>query len=208
MAESKPNVYHGISAFDIETGEPKSGNTDFHMYLVTSFASLPKRTKNLCHYCRNAVGYRTFKICIRIQAKIFDTGIAEEHAVTFAGGLAAEGVLPFLRYILLFTARHRSNYTRYCNAESSCCFAIDRAGLVGEDGETHQGVFDVALLNPVPNLEIYSPTYFNELETAMENATASNSGPIAIRYPRGCEPYRPEDFYLLKALPNLWQFKN
>lgn len=196
MAESKPNVYHGISAFDIETGEPKSGNTDFSYVFGHKLCELAKKNKKICAITAAMLsGTGLSKFASEFKPRFFDTGIAEEHAVTFAGGLAAEGVLPFFAVYSTFLQRGIDQIIHDIAMQNlHVVFAIDRAGLVGEDGETHQGVFDVALLNSVPNLEIYSPTYFNELETAMENATASNSGPIAIRYPRGCEPYRPEDF--------------
>lgn len=103
MAESKPNVYHGISAFDIETGEPKSGNTDFSYVFGHKLCELAKKNKKICAITAAMLsGTGLSKFASEFKPRFFDTGIAEEHAVTFAGGLAAEGVLPFLRYILLF----------------------------------------------------------------------------------------------------------
>lgn len=200
MAENKPNVYHGISAFDIETGEPKSGKTDFSFVFGNKLVNLAKKNKKICAItAAMESGTGLSRFATEFKPRFFDTGIAEEHAVTFAGGLAAQGALPFFAVYSTFLQRGIDQIIHDIAMQNlHVVFAIDRAGLVGEDGETHQGVFDVALLNPVPNIVIYSPTYFDELETIMDNATAANSGPVVIRYPRGTEPYMPQDFVCTK----------
>lgn len=196
MAENKPNVYHGISAFDIETGEPTSGKIDFSFIFGNKLIKLAKKDKRI--FAITAAmesGTGLSRFATEFKPRFFDTGIAEEHAVTFAGGLAAQGALPFFAVYSTFLQRGIDQIIHDIAMQNlHVIFAIDRAGLVGEDGETHQGVFDVALLNSVPNLTIYSPTYFDELEIAMDIAVASESGPVAIRYPRGTEPYIPKDF--------------
>ncbi|MEE0265400.1 MAG: 1-deoxy-D-xylulose-5-phosphate synthase, partial [Acutalibacteraceae bacterium] len=166
MAESKPNVYHGISAFDIETGEPKSGKIDYSSVFGTKLIELATKHKNICAITaamESGTGLSEFATVFK--NRFFDTGIAEEHAVTFAGGLATQGVLPFFAVYSSFIQRGVDQIIHDVAMQNlHVVFAIDRAGLVGEDGETHQGVFDVALLNPVPNTTIYSPTYFDELD--------------------------------------------
>ncbi|MEE0859501.1 MAG: 1-deoxy-D-xylulose-5-phosphate synthase [Acutalibacteraceae bacterium] len=200
MAENKPNIYHGISAFDIETGEPKSGKIDFSFVFGNKLVNLAKKNKKICAItAAMESGTGLSRFATEFKPRFFDTGIAEEHAVTFAGGLAAQGALPFFAVYSTFLQRGIDQIIHDIAMQNlHVVFAVDRAGLVGEDGETHQGVFDVALLNPVPNIVIYSPTYFDELEMAMDNATANNSGPVVIRYPRGTEPYMPSDFVFSK----------
>lgn len=196
MAESKPNVYHGISAFDIETGEPKSGAIDYSSVFGNKLVSLAKQNKKICAItAAMESGTGLSKFANEYKSRFFDTGIAEEHAVTFAGGLAAQGALPFFAVYSTFLQRGIDQIIHDIAMQNlHVVFAVDRAGLVGEDGETHQGVFDVALLNPVPNIEIYSPTYFDELEATIEASALPHNKPVVIRYPRGTEPYKPDDF--------------
>ena len=199
-AENYPNLYHGIGAFDIETGEPRLGKTDFSHIFGDKLVEMAKKNKKICAItAAMESGTGLSKFAVEFKPRFFDTGIAEEHAVTFAGGMAAQGMLPFFAVYSTFLQRGIDQIIHDVAMQNlHVVFAIDRAGLVGEDGETHQGVFDVALLNPIPNLTIYSPTYFEELQMVMDMATASTKGPIAIRYPRGTEPYRPNDFVCTK----------
>ena len=201
MAENKPNIYHGISAFDIETGEPKSGNIDYSSVFGNKLIEMARENKNICAItAAMESGTGLSKFATEFKSRFFDTGIAEEHAVTFAGGLATQGILPFFAVYSTFLQRGVDQIIHDIAMQNlHMVFAIDRAGLVGEDGETHQGVFDVALLNPIPNITIYSPTYFEELETAMEISVTENNGPVAIRYPRGTEPYKPDNFKCTKS---------
>lgn len=196
MAENKPNVYHGISAFDIETGEPTSGKIDYSFIFGNKLIKLAKKDKRI--FAITAAmesGTGLSRFATEFKPRFFDTGIAEEHAVTFAGGLAAQGAIPFFAVYSTFLQRGIDQIIHDVAMQNlHVVFAVDRAGLVGEDGETHQGVFDVALLNSVPNLTIYSPTYFDELETAMDIAVDSDGGPVVIRYPRGTEPCVPQDY--------------
>lgn len=200
MAESKPNIYHGISAFDIETGEPKSGSIDYSSVFGNKLIEMARENKNICAItAAMESGTGLSKFATEFKSRFFDTGIAEEHAVTFAGGLATQGILPFFAVYSTFLQRGVDQIIHDIAMQNlHMVFAIDRAGLVGEDGETHQGVFDVALLNPVPNIVIYSPTYFEELEMDMEISATENNGPVAIRYPRGTEPYKPDNFECTK----------
>ena len=118
--------------------------------------------------------------------RAFDVGIAEGHAVTFAGGLASEGMLPFCNIYSAFAQRAYDNIIHDVAIERlNVVFCFDRAGLVGEDGATHHGAFDMAALRPVPNLTISSPMDEHELRNLMYTAQLPNQGPFVIRYPRG-----------------------
>lgn len=200
-AEDEPNVYHGISAFDIETGEPKSGSIDFSYVFGNKLCQMAKENEKICAItAAMASGTGLSKFAKEFKPRFFDTGIAEEHAVTFAAGLATQGVIPFFAVYSTFLQRGIDQIIHDVAMQKlNVVFCIDRAGLVGEDGETHQGVFDVSLLNPIPNLTIYAPTYFDELEIMMEQATEGKNSAVAIRYPRGSQPYKPDDFVCSKS---------
>ncbi len=205
-AENQPNVYHGISAFDIETGEPKSGSIDFSYVFGNKLCQMAKENEKICAITAAMTsGTGLSRFATEFKQRFFDTGIAEEHAVTFAGGLATQGVIPFFAVYSTFLQRGVDQIIHDVAMQKlNVVFCIDRAGLVGEDGETHQGVFDVALLNPIPNLTVYAPTYFHELEIMMEQAVNKNIGAVAIRYPRGTQPYKPESFVCSKELYTLY----
>ena len=127
--------------------------------------------------------------------RFFDTGIAEEHAVTFAGGLAAGGMLPVCAIYSTFLQRGYDQIIHDAAIQRvKVTFAIDRAGVVGEDGETHQGIFDAAFLNTIPNITVYSPTYYDELYTFFHQALYECEGVSAVRYPRGKPMFKPFDF--------------
>ena len=126
--------------------------------------------------------------------RFFDVGIAEEHAVTFAAGLAAEGMIPVVAVYSSFLQRAYDQILHdVCMQNLHVIFAIDRSGLVGADGETHQGIFDTAFLSHIPNLVIMAPKNRYELTRAMEWAVAYD-GPIAIKYARGQAYYGLKDY--------------
>ena len=127
--------------------------------------------------------------------RFFDVGIAEQHAITFAGGLASAGMLPVCAIYSSFLQRGFDQIIHDAAIQKvKVVLAVDRAGVVGEDGETHQGIFDVPFLNSIPNVTIYSPAYYYELTHALTEACYIQEGVVAVRYPRGKELYRPEDF--------------
>lgn len=120
--------------------------------------------------------------------RFFDTGIAEQHSVTFAAGLATEGMLPVFAVYSTFLQRGYDQLIHDCAIENThITLAIDRAGFVGEDGETHQGIFDVAMLSHIPNTTIYSPACFEELKRCLKEAIFDTNGIAAVRYPKGTE---------------------
>jgi len=195
-AEDDPKNFHGISSFDVETGEPITKGKGFSNVFGEKLCELAHSDKRICAITaamKSATGLNDF--CRQYKDRFFDVGIAEEHAVTFAGGLAAGGMLPVFAVYSTFLQRGMDQIIHdIATQKLHVILAIDRAGIVGEDGETHQGVFDVALLNSIPGAVIYSPSYFDELRRDMQTAAYTNSGIVAVRYPRGGELYRPRDF--------------
>jgi 1-deoxy-D-xylulose-5-phosphate synthase len=126
--------------------------------------------------------------------RFFDTGIAEGHAVAMAGGMAKQGVVPVFAVYSTFLQRGYDMLVHDVALQKlHAVFAVDRAGLVGEDGETHHGVFDVAYLDSIPGMTVLAPSSFAELERMLEDAVLHRNGPVAVRYPRGGEGSYKED---------------
>ncbi len=187
-AEQSPRKFHGVSPFDLETGqalEVKSGDTYTDVFgdAMCKLGQKEPRLIGITAAMKDGTGLSKFQQIY--PDRFFDVGIAEQHAVTFAGGLAAAGLKPVFAVYSAFLQRGYDQIVHdICMQKLPVIFAIDRAGLVGSDGETHQGVYDIAYLNHIPNMTILSPKNRWELEDMMEFAIAYD-GPIAIRYPRG-----------------------
>jgi 1-deoxy-D-xylulose-5-phosphate synthase len=196
-AEINPTKYHGAKPFYIEDGKYKNissedtyskvfGNTLVNIAskndkLVTITAAMPEGT-----------GLDNFSK--KYPDRFFDVGIAEQHAVTFAAGLASSGLKPVVALYSSFLQRAYDQVLHdVCMQNLPVVFAIDRAGLVGADGETHQGVFDISFLNHMPNMTIVAPKNKKELESMLEYVVDFNS-PIAIRYPKGKASCELEEF--------------
>lgn len=196
FAEKKPNVFHGIGSFDIGTGKHEIKPKTFSQVFGEKICSLANKNEKICAItAAMKLGTGLSDFANLFKSRFFDVGIAEGHAITFAAGLAAEGLLPFVAIYSSFLQRGYDQIIHDAAAqELPIVLAIDRAGIVGEDGETHQGVFDVAFLNSIPNVTIFTPTYFNELQFMLQAAANDYDSVKAIRYPRGTEPYRPDDF--------------
>jgi len=195
-AEKNPKNYHGISAFDVETGEPISSSTGYSDIFGQYMCSRAESDGNICAItAAMAIGTGLSGFAEKYKNRFFDVGIAEEHAVTFACGLAVGGVLPVFAVYSTFLQRGYDQILHdAAMQELHVVFAIDRAGIVGEDGETHQGIFDVAFMNTIPGVTVYSPSCFGELEGMLELALYENKGVVAVRYPRGGELYMPEGY--------------
>ena len=188
LAEEDPGKFHGIAAFNPKTGELKKQAVN------------PTYTKIFARALENEAGHHKNIVAITAAmsdgtglnnfAKVypdrfFDVGIAEEHAVTFAAGLAAEGLKPFVAIYSTFLQRAYDQILHdVCLQNLPVTFCIDRAGLVGEDGETHQGLFDLSYMTAIPNMNVFAPKNGAELAKAVRFAAHFN-GPLAIRYPRG-----------------------
>ncbi|MGL4730405.1 MAG: 1-deoxy-D-xylulose-5-phosphate synthase [Clostridium sp.] len=187
LAEESPCKYHGISPFDKESGKVLGKSRENYSKVVgDTLIELAKDNKNLVAITAampDGTGLKEFSE--KYPDRFFDVGIAEEHAVTLAAGMACEGLKPVFAVYSTFLQRGFDQILHdVCIQKLPVIFAIDRAGIVGEDGETHQGVFDLSYLSIIPNMTIVSPKCLSEIKPMFEFALDFNL-PIAIRYPRG-----------------------
>nr|WP_319488121.1 1-deoxy-D-xylulose-5-phosphate synthase [uncultured Caproiciproducens sp.] len=196
FAEQNPGAFHGISSFDIKTGKSASSGENFSSVFGNNLCALADKDNRICAITaamQTGTGLAGF--AKQFPDRFFDTGIAEEHAVTFAGGLAVGGMLPVCAIYSTFLQRGYDQIIHDAAIQRvKVTFAIDRAGVVGEDGETHQGIFDAAFLNTIPNITVYSPTYYDELYADFNQALYQCEGVSAVRYPRGKPMFKPFDF--------------
>lgn len=187
-AERHPARFHGTEPFDIETGLPlknkdKAAWTDVFTTVSLKAAARNERVCAITAAMPDGVGLKRFKNLY--PDRFFDVGIAEEHAVTFAAGLAAGGMIPIVAVYSSFLQRAYDQILHdVCIQNLHVVFCIDRAGIVGADGETHQGIFDLSYLSSIPNMHIMAPKNKWELSDMMKYALDFDA-PIAIRYPRG-----------------------
>ncbi|MDD4658518.1 MAG: 1-deoxy-D-xylulose-5-phosphate synthase, partial [Eubacteriales bacterium] len=185
-AENQPAKFHGIGAFDLETGTQKSSArtyTDVFSDKICALAEKDPRIVAITAAMPDGTGLRPF--AQRFPGRFFDVGIAEQHAVTMAAGLARSGYRPVVAIYSTFLQRAYDQIVHdVCLPKLPVVFAVDRAGLVGADGETHHGILDIAMLRHIPNLTIMMPKDYKELE-GMLALSFSLQGPVAIRYPRG-----------------------
>ncbi len=187
-AERHPARFHGTEPFVIETGLPSSPRTKANYTDVFSTVMMKLGDRNpevvaITAAMADGTGLKRFRNVF--PERFFDVGIAEEHAVTFAAGLAAGGLKPVVCIYSSFLQRAYDQILHdVCIQNLPVVFAIDRAGVVGSDGETHQGIFDISYLSTIPNMTIMAPKNKWELSDMMKFAV-SYDGPIAIRYPRG-----------------------
>lgn len=196
-AEQFPSKFHGIAPFDMETGnvsEAKKADsyTDVFADAMCELGAKEPKLVAITAAMKDGTGLSKFQE--NYPERFFDVGIAEQHAVTFAAGLAAAGLKPVFAVYSAFLQRGYDQIVHdVCMQNLPVIFAIDRAGLVGSDGETHQGVYDIAYLNHIPNMTIFSPKNRWEFADMMEFAV-KHDGPIAIRYPRGAVYEGLEEF--------------
>lgn len=187
-AELSPSKFHGVSPFDLKTGEvlgkkTKDTYTDVFAQMMCDLGEKEPKLVAITAAMKDGTGLSKFQE--QYPERFFDVGIAEQHAVTFAAALAAAGLKPVVAVYSSFLQRAYDQIVHdVCMQNLSVIFAIDRAGLVGNDGETHQGVFDIAYLGHIPNMTILCPKNRREFADMMEWAVA-HEGPVAIRYPRG-----------------------
>lgn len=187
-AERHPARFHGTEPFEIETGLPKNPRTvaNYTDIFSTVMCKLGQRDENIVAITAampDGTGLKRFRNMY--PERFFDVGIAEEHAVTFAAGLAAGGMKPIVAVYSSFLQRAYDQILHdVCIQNLPVIFAIDRAGLVGSDGETHQGIFDFTYLTGIPNMQVCAPKNKWELSDMMKFAVALEA-PIAIRFPRG-----------------------
>jgi 1-deoxy-D-xylulose-5-phosphate synthase len=204
FAEEEPDIFHGISAFNIETGKPISAKTepDYSAVFGETITDIAARDESVVAItAAMPIGTGLGKFAEKFPNRLFDVGIAEQHAVTFAAGLAASGLKPVVAIYSSFLQRAYDQILHDVALQNlHVVFAIDRAGIVGQDGETHQGIYDLSYLSHIPNLVILAPSCYKELQQMLLYAVSSHHGPIAIRYPRGREDY-PIPFKQEQILP-------
>lgn len=195
-AEEKPGEFHGIGQFDIDSGEPISSHKGFSAEFGKAICRLAEKDKKICAItAAMAVGTGLNEFSEKYKDRFFDVGIAEEHAVTFGCGLASKGMRPVFAVYSTFLQRAYDQLMHDAALQKlHLVIAIDRAGIVGSDGETHQGVFDVSTINTIPNTTIFSPAYFDGLRKSLSTATYICESLAVVRYPRGGELYKPSDF--------------
>lgn len=187
-AERMPSRFHGAESFDIETGLPvarkkKAGYTDVFSTVMCKMGAKNPKLVAITAAMPDGTGLKRFRNMYR--DRFFDVGIAEGHAVTFAAGLAAGGMKPVVAVYSSFLQRGFDQVIHdVCIQNLPVVFAIDRAGLVGSDGETHQGIFDLSYLSAIPNMCLMAPKNKWELADMLKYAI-DYEGPIALRYPRG-----------------------
>lgn len=201
-AEKNPGEYHGISKFDIRTGNPEvSAGDSYSTAFGKELLNLARKDDRICAITaamKYGTGLQYFGK--EIPERFYDVGIAEQHAVTFAGGLASMGQIPVFAVYSTFLQRAYDQLIHdIAIGGLHLVLGIDRAGIVGEDGETHQGMFDVPMLTSIPNTVIYSPSCYEELRQCLKNAIYNEKGLVAVRYPRGAEEV---SFHKSSVCPN------
>ena len=187
-AENSPKDYHGVSSFDIDKGKDSVSVKTYSDIAGETLCELAASNKKICAITAamtEGTGLKTF--ATKYKSRFFDVGIAEQHAVTFAAGLASGGMVPYFAVYSTFLQRGYDQILHDAAiANVPIKLLVDRAGIVGDDGESHQGLFDVAYLSTIPNVNIYSPCYYNELKKLITD-TSTKKELSVIRYPRGCE---------------------
>ena len=188
-AEKDPSVFHGISKFDIDTGEAISSSKSYSEFFGETLNDIAKADESICAVtAAMGIGTGLKAFGDNFPERFFDVGIAEEHAVTFCSGLAKNGMRPVFAVYSTFLQRCYDQIVHDVSLQKQkVVFAVDRAGFVGEDGETHHGLFDVAFLGTIPELKIYSPYDFSLLNEDLHKALYEENTATAVRYPRGTE---------------------
>lgn len=186
-AEENPNKFHGVGPFNSDSGEmTKSGDRNYSNAFGSSLIEIAKEDPDVVAITAampDGTGLKKFAQAF--PKRLFDVGIAEQHAVTLSAGMASSGLKPVFAVYSTFLQRAYDQVLHDVAIQKlPVVFAIDRAGIVGEDGETHQGIFDVSFLSAIPNMTIIAPKCIEEVDSMLRWAINYNS-PVAIRYPRG-----------------------
>lgn len=192
-AEQTPEVYHGVSPFSPEKGIPVGGEKqDYSAVFGQCLTELAGQDRRICAVTaamQSGTGLDCFAAAW--PDRLYDVGIAEGHAVAMCAGMAKQGMLPVFAVYSTFLQRSYDMLLHDVALQRlHVVLGIDRAGLVGADGETHQGVFDLAFLSTVPHMTVLAPSNYKELRSMLRSALYDYSGPVAVRYPRGTEDQR------------------
>lgn len=190
FAEEQPDKYHGVSKFDIKTGIKSSNDISISKQVGQKLSDMANENENIVAITAampSGTGLNIFEK--NHPNRYYDVGIAEQHATTFAAGLAKNGMKPYFAVYSSFLQRAYDQLIHdVCITNKPVTFLIDRAGIVGNDGETHHGMFDLSYLNNVPNMTVMAPKDSKELDLMLDLSLNINS-PVAIRYPRGNSYY-------------------
>jgi len=185
-AEENPEKFHGISPFNIKTGETPKGGVSYSKIFGDKLTEMAEDNNDIYALCCGMVkGTGLSDYFSKFKERSYDMGIAEGHTVTFAGGLATQGKTPYIAIYSTFLQRAYGQLIHDISIQNlSVNFILDRAGIVGEDGKTHQGLFDIPYLLTIPNINILAPTTKKELEEILEFSSTYKGGPLSIRIPR------------------------
>lgn len=185
-AEENKEKFHGISPFDVETGDTKPKEKTYSKIFGEKILEMAEKDKDVILISAAMVkGIEAVEFFEKYSDRAYDVGIAEEHAVTFAGGLAIRGKKPYVAVYSTFLQRAYDQLIHDIAIQNlPVRFIVDRAGIVGEDGKTHQGVFDLSYFLSIPNFTLIAPTTCREFKDALNYSTVHKGGPIAIRIPR------------------------
>lgn len=188
-AEQQPGEYHGVGQFDAKTGEKPDTGTGFSDVFGTELARLAEKDERIVAITaamKYGTGLNHFKGALK--QRLFDVGIAEEHAVSFGAGLASMGRIPVFSVYSSFLQRSYDELIHDISIPNlHMVLAICNSGIVGEDGETHQGLFDIPFLTTIPNVTVYSPASYEELKLCLNKALYEDSGLVCVRFPKGAE---------------------
>ena len=189
-AERNPDLFHGVGRFCVETGElVHACGADFSQVFGETLCQLAEEDPTVCAVtAAMQSGTKLDGFARRFPERFFDVGIAEGHAAAMAAGMAKQGLKPVFAVYSTFLQRSYDALIHDMALQGlHVVLAVDRAGLVGEDGETHQGVFDAAFLDTVPGMTVLCPSSFQELRSMLRRAVLDQTGPVAVRYPKGGE---------------------
>ena len=205
-AEDNPGQYHGIGKFEVETGNPDIVEGDsYSSEFGKELSAIAKKDDRICALTaamKYGTGLQYFTS--EHKDKFFDVGIAEQHAVTFSASLAINGLIPVFCVYSSFLQRSYDQLLHDASISGAhIVLGIDRAGIVGEDGETHQGLFDVAFMTTIPNVTLYSPYGYDEMKLCLNKAISYDTGIVGVRYPRGSQGIIPIDY-----IPNIDYYHN
>lgn len=195
-AQNNPSAFHGVPAFDISTGMLPESKENFSECFGEFLFNQAAKDKRICAItAAMSLGTGLKKFSEKYPDRFFDVGIAEEHAIPFALGISKSGMVPVFSVYSTFLQRCYDQLLHDCALQhTKMIIAVDRAGIVGDDGETHNGIYDTAFFNGIPNITVYSPSYYAEMNNAFVNALYHCDGPCVIRYPRGAQPEMPEGY--------------
>ncbi len=195
-AEDNPRAYHGLSAFDREKGLDEATQGNFSCKFGEALCDLAAKDERICAVtAAMETGTGLVPFHELFKSRFFDVGIAEGHAVTFCAGLARGGMIPVFSVYSTFLQRSYDQLLHDVALQRlKIILAIDRAGIVGEDGKTHQGIFDTGFLRTVPDAVVYAPAYYDELSRMLQICVEGDDRLYAVRYPRGQALYRPAGY--------------